>query len=551
MCVDGVKGKAFSFDGNGSTITVPSTQDLKISKTITISALVLVDQDDSKGFVFVQKGQSGVIWDYGLGSYYSYPSYRSWDADWYSDNVKTLTSNHGQYHLLTTVVDENNSTNPISTYLDGLKIDGKILGNQSISSPSHGFINQSDYPLVIGVGHPNQKLKGKIDDLRIYNRALTEAEVLELYKGTVEVFHNPPPAVLVPQTGTVETPVVASGVNATPVFDPTKLPKVVNMNNATCRYVAPFYETTWKLMNVKTAPNCNAVLRYHTWLNSTRPDNLAAATYLSNRLNKVETDNTLFNQRMAQFDEGVSAVFDSILMYDLGKKVFRQKDATVNIMKKAGILQSLKSREAIFKASTVYGDGFNKGLEKIFVDEGLIKYGTQWLCGALIEDSKTSTSCANEAKKASTCAKLVVSKGAKAKLDSTAILKDSAECIIGGVTTTISAIGNWWDVGTVTFDLKPKIEGYNLIDDYLDDYYKSGKTQYPNDDEQLKKDIRTYVSSYPLFLDIDFIMKGIRSSITRNNEEGTQNVKTAENARKSFEQYIRSRDIVNGLDPNS
>lgn len=183
QCVDGVKGKAFSFDGNGSTITVPSTQDLKISKTITISALVLLDQDDSKGVIFVQKGQSGVIWDYGLGSYYSYPSYRSWDADWYSDNVKTLSSNYGHYHLMTTIVDENNLTNPITTYLDGSKIEGNILGNQSISSPSHGFINQSDYPLVIGIGHPSQNLKGSIDDLRIYNRALTEAEVMELYNG--------------------------------------------------------------------------------------------------------------------------------------------------------------------------------------------------------------------------------------------------------------------------------------------------------------------------------------------------------------------------------
>jgi hypothetical protein len=99
QCNNGKNGKALYFDGTGSTITVPSEQSLKIDSKITISALVSIDQNNPDGAMIVQKGQSGVTWDYGLGTYYSYPSYRSWEADWYSIDTKTLPSKYGQYHL--------------------------------------------------------------------------------------------------------------------------------------------------------------------------------------------------------------------------------------------------------------------------------------------------------------------------------------------------------------------------------------------------------------------------------------------------------------------
>ncbi|MCF8000020.1 MAG: LamG domain-containing protein, partial [Methylovulum sp.] len=192
-CSTSKNGKAVYFDGTGSIITVSNTQSLKIDNKITISALVSIDQDNPDAAQIVQKGQSGTIWDYGLGAYYSYPSYRSWEADWFSTDTQTLPSKYGQYHLLTAVVDENNPSNPISTYLDGVKITGTILGNQwiSTSNQQYGFINQSDYPLVIGVGHAGDNYKGYIDELRIYNRALTAAEVTALYQQGVVPKDNP------------------------------------------------------------------------------------------------------------------------------------------------------------------------------------------------------------------------------------------------------------------------------------------------------------------------------------------------------------------------
>lgn len=143
----------------------------------------------------VNLGLYGIIWDYGLSVINSYPSYWSWEAAWYSSDVSTLASKYNQYHLLTVIVNENNTSNPITTYLDGVKISGLIKSNNSssISSHAYGFINQSDYPLIIGAGQPGVYFKGYMDDIRIYNRALSADEVQALYSGstTTPVVNNP------------------------------------------------------------------------------------------------------------------------------------------------------------------------------------------------------------------------------------------------------------------------------------------------------------------------------------------------------------------------
>ncbi len=183
QCMDSEKGKAFYFDGTGAVITIPTSSSLKIDGELTISAYVSTDSDSPDAAQILQKGQSGVIWDYGIGIFNSYLSYRSWEADWNITDIETFDSKYEQYHLLTTVVNENNIQEPIKLYFDGEKISGNIIGNGyiSFSNNEYGFINQSDYPLVIGVGHPGYYFKGYVDDVRIYNRSLSGTEIQELY----------------------------------------------------------------------------------------------------------------------------------------------------------------------------------------------------------------------------------------------------------------------------------------------------------------------------------------------------------------------------------
>ena len=64
----------------------------------------------------------------------------------------------------------------LAAFVDGLLIGTAAIGSLEIPDPSA--------PFQIGTaegGHPERVFKGLIDDVRIYNRAITDAEVLALY----------------------------------------------------------------------------------------------------------------------------------------------------------------------------------------------------------------------------------------------------------------------------------------------------------------------------------------------------------------------------------
>ena len=91
-----------------------------------------------------------------------------------SQNSFNLTSLQGQWIHLVTVY--NASANVLKSYINGALID---TDNISFNSPS-----LQDYPLFIGKISPlwptDSYFKGDIDEVRIYNRALSDLEVQEL-----------------------------------------------------------------------------------------------------------------------------------------------------------------------------------------------------------------------------------------------------------------------------------------------------------------------------------------------------------------------------------
>uniref|UniRef100_UPI0011786513 choice-of-anchor D domain-containing protein n=1 Tax=Crenothrix polyspora TaxID=360316 RepID=UPI0011786513 len=170
---------------NGATsIRVASSAKLKIDKTITLSAIVNMDAAISNGAGLIEKGASGSFWDYGLVTYSAYPAYRQDNSDYTQDSRPNLS---GAYHQLTVIVDEDNTTAPVKLYVDGVLQSGAIKSTNGGNIGSNAnFIKQSDNGLLIGVGHPGAVFKGYIDDLRIYNRVLTDAEIATLAGVVVE-----------------------------------------------------------------------------------------------------------------------------------------------------------------------------------------------------------------------------------------------------------------------------------------------------------------------------------------------------------------------------
>jgi hypothetical protein len=177
---NGVSNAAYSFDGTSSVINVPSSQSLNIADSITISAWLLranpQNNDgegifgpsnflpDSPGFylrIINQKADLGISSPYTEGF----------------SNQSILGENW--YHL---VAIYDNST--ITIYING------ILDN--ISQVGPGNLDQwtSSGDLTIGKeayeGAPEiyHQFNGSLDDIAIYNRALTEQEIQNLYAGS-------------------------------------------------------------------------------------------------------------------------------------------------------------------------------------------------------------------------------------------------------------------------------------------------------------------------------------------------------------------------------
>lgn len=303
------------------------------------------------------------------------------------------------------------------------------------------------------------------------------------------------------------------------------IPSDLDMTQANCRYVAPIYNKMWQQMKVKKAPSCGAVLRYHTWVNSTRPENYTAGNYYSDRLANIDTSNQLLKARLKLIDDGISILSD-VLDPDL-RKAFTPEgyQSTVNIMKTKGIVKSLAAGKTPFKLNTLKGKILNKAFKDKIIGEGISGGSSEWLCHQFL-DGAVAESCSNEAKKVATCGVGLATEG----------WKGAAGCVIGGVTTFTGFINSVFDIGQIV-SIKQHNYGYVLINDYLNDYYAKGSTVTALDEVKLEADIQKYadqlsLSSGGLFtfadFDMQFVKDGIRDSILRNLVKANANIRTVE-----------------------
>jgi len=174
----GILGSGAVFNGS-SYISVANSSSITIDGQITISAWVKTYSSSFDGACILQKGQSGVVWDYGLGLYYSDPSYRSSISDWITNDTSYQNKYYNDFYLLTVVVNETTDNIP-HLYINGQEMDGTIIRHNLSTSLDTDWIRQSTYGIQIGLGHPGAYFQGVVDDLRLYNRALSTSEILQL-----------------------------------------------------------------------------------------------------------------------------------------------------------------------------------------------------------------------------------------------------------------------------------------------------------------------------------------------------------------------------------
>ena len=175
----GNANSAYSFNGTNNYIEVPYNSYFSFNYPITLTAWVYL-VDNSKGGIVGQWGYGGEGGDayilYVSGSKLATAVPRSGGlGHYFLYGATTLTTNQW---IFVSMVSDGSS---VQLFVNGIQDASVAL---SVSNPN------SMQPLKIGLeeifyGSQNY-LNGVIDDIRIYNRALTNGEILQLYNGMID-----------------------------------------------------------------------------------------------------------------------------------------------------------------------------------------------------------------------------------------------------------------------------------------------------------------------------------------------------------------------------
>jgi len=181
----GFQNKAYSFNGTDNEIQVPHTEALNILTNLTISAWfnsIEAPLFRTSHTILAKRSQSSFgSFPYLLAINYQY----SIPSDYKKPIFVTAANNNYQYLQSTTDI-SNNSWNHIVSVISNnnlrIFLNGTLILNTTVN-PQLRVGNSAS--LLIGSGarsdKPAEQFKGQIDDIRIYNRALTDSEIQTLY----------------------------------------------------------------------------------------------------------------------------------------------------------------------------------------------------------------------------------------------------------------------------------------------------------------------------------------------------------------------------------
>jgi hypothetical protein len=172
---------AYSFDGENDYIEVIDSTSLDISNQITISAWIKTTGTTE---------YSGVVCKFGpvpySGDRNSYCTYVNNDSMYVLNTNYTWADGIGAASSSTTEIDDGSWHHVLGMY-NGDEIKLFVDGVEENSSTYSSGILITDNPLIIGYDpysggdYTHRYFTGQIDDIRIYNRTLTESEIQELY----------------------------------------------------------------------------------------------------------------------------------------------------------------------------------------------------------------------------------------------------------------------------------------------------------------------------------------------------------------------------------
>lgn len=177
----GQSGKAASFNGTNSYINVPNSTSLHVQYNITV-ALWVKTSTTQVNKAMVEK-------------YYGTLSDHGWLVETLTNGKATFEGRDGRGSGTTIQATSGNISDNNWHLIVGKRsgnvwaiyLDGQIAGSVDVGLTAGSIESGGD--LRIGASKPNsqppgQFWNGNIDDIRIYNRALTDAEILAIFQET-------------------------------------------------------------------------------------------------------------------------------------------------------------------------------------------------------------------------------------------------------------------------------------------------------------------------------------------------------------------------------
>jgi hypothetical protein len=161
----GKYGNALVFNGTNARVSIPSSASLNVTTAMTLQAWIMPTATQS-GWRTIMQRQAD--------AYFLNAS---------NSNGPLLPSGGGTFSGTTAFV-SGTTANPVSAWTHvALTYDGSTLrlyvnGTQAASQARTGTIQTTTNPLWIGGNNPyGEYFQGRIDEVRVYNRALTQAEI--------------------------------------------------------------------------------------------------------------------------------------------------------------------------------------------------------------------------------------------------------------------------------------------------------------------------------------------------------------------------------------
>ena len=198
----GKNGKALSFDGVNDWVTIADRASLDLTSGMTLEAWVRPAAQSRSWRTVVLKERPGGL---------AYALYSNTDSNRPSAEVTNVL---GQRDARRRPRFASGTWSHLATTYDGATLRLYVNGTQVASKPATGAITTTSAPLRIGGNAVwSEWFSGQIDDLRIYNRALTAAE-LQTDMNTPVGGTPPPPPPPPPPPADTQNPTAPVGLAA-------------------------------------------------------------------------------------------------------------------------------------------------------------------------------------------------------------------------------------------------------------------------------------------------------------------------------------------------